>query len=175
LSRYHERAGRPPLSCGQVSGHWSPQNSDSRFRQTIDRNERIVRARVEDEGPLIAFGDDGRYGCRDVNPLGRCRDRFVRLDDVDAHLVRQRPASDVIRRLRRTVRVQTQFRVDLRCEQIFHVRRKRLAAADHEGAGPVLLAGRPKGSGRALDLHAAQPQGVHQLERRAAVPLLGRD
>ncbi len=150
-------------------------DGDAFLQQAIHGDERIVHPRIEGiaVASLALDAPFGRSGAIDRRRL----DADPRLDLVhaDPHLERQRPAGDVVRALRRSARIETPVRIDLRIQQIRQVGAERLRSSNEKAPRGV---GRPTGGEGglgALHPNPAHPQHVHELGRRGPVPLFRRD
>ena len=108
-----------------------------------------------------------------VDLLERRLKRRVYRHDIDAHLVRERPAGHVVRPQRNAVDLA--IRIALRLDEVAHVGAKRLRHQDHVAARGVALAlGRERRRG-AVDLDAADTQDLDEPDGGVTVPLLGRN
>ena len=94
---------------------------------------------------------------------------------MDAHLIRQRPAGDVVGRLGRATRTRADVGVALRLEQVLRERPERLVEPHDPAAGVIDLPVRRERRVGAVDLDAAAHQGLDEQRGRRQVVLLRRD
>src|SRR5262249_3683072 len=86
--------------------------------------------------------------------------------ELDAHLVRERPPSVVIRTPWRTARIREVVRVVLRLHHVQHLHTSRLAHLDDEQVRQILLTDDAERRRRLVDVHADIAQRVDELDHR---------
>ena len=169
-----DRAGRQILAT-RLGRALDPGRRHARLQQSVGQHEAVVRLMPDDPARLArpdhaAGGDRQQVG----HALERARETVEHAIEIHAHLVRQRIAGDVVRRLGRAAGEFGIVRMILRLEHVDHVRAIGLRGLHDVRPRRIALAAGRERRGRAVDIDAVLDQRVEERDRRRHVALVGR-